>query len=61
MDMKFDIPKTTSYEEHLDSIDISKEMRLLKGVSLFGSYENYKAVRKRAGDLLMELLNKSEN
>ena len=44
--MKFDIPKTTSYEEHLDSIDISKEMRLLEVVSLFGSYENYKAVQK---------------
>lgn len=61
MGMSIDIPKTMSDEEYLDSIDISNEMILLERIRLCGSYENYKAFRKMVGDLVMELLNKSEN
>ena len=61
MDMSIDIPKSMTDEEYLDSIDISNELRLMKAVKLCGSYENYKAIQKRTGELISEMMKKSEN
>ena len=61
MDMSIDIPKTMTHEEYLDSIDISDEFRLMKAVKLCGSYENYKALEKRTGELISEITKKFEN
>lgn len=61
MDMSIDIPKSMTDEEYLDSIDISNELRLMHGVSIFGSYKSYKAVQKRTVEFMSELAKKSEN
>lgn len=61
MDMSIDIPKTMTDEEYLDSIDISYELRLMKAVKLCGLYEDYKAIQKRTGELISEMMKKSEN
>lgn len=59
--MGIDIPKTMTDEEYLDSINISNELRLMKAVELCGSYENYKALEKRTGELISEMTKKFEN
>ena len=61
LSMKIDIPKTMTDEEYLDSIDISNELRLMKTVELCGSYKDYKAIQKRTGELISEMMKKSEN
>lgn len=54
-------PETTSEQDYLDSIDISNEIRLFNAVSLFGSYEYFRAVQERTRDLLSEGLKKYVN
>lgn len=52
------------FQEYLDSIDISKELELMRAVSFLGSYENYKAVQTRTIEFMSELskaYNEKEN
>ena len=52
------------FQEYLDSIDISKELELMRAVSFWGSYENYKAVQKRTIEFMSKLskaYNEKEN
>ena len=52
------------FQDILDSIDISKELELMRAVSFLGSYENYKAVQKRTIEFMSKLskaYNEKEN
>lgn len=51
----------TNEQDYLDSIDISNELRLINAVSIFGSYEYFRAVQERTRDLLSKGLTKYVN
>lgn len=55
------VPKTPTPEQYLANIDISKEMQLLQGVNMFGSYEAYKTAKVRTFEMFNEVFKKGEN